>query len=246
MQASGRLLSVLVLLHAAPVLASSPDDPPECKECRHLCYLMDQMQQHEAIAQLYWTYASQNPARQSIPDTPAMMHQIADIQFSAWSNSRTWPCGVPAKRATKTEVDLTTTDSTEKPPCTIYFGNDELYKGDTLARFTKDKCNDVTAPTIKHEEKHQQDCKLAVAMHQSIYDNPAAQAQTEFDANSLHAQALRQSIRDLINSTSDGCGWKPTEGQKNNPNSIPSTKQMQDMHARDEKLRTLFNFFPFP
>jgi len=230
-------LAVLVLLPSATVLAVSPDDPPECKECRQLCNMMDQMLQHEAIAGFYWKYAFKNPNRVSARSSDEIFNQVKDVDFAAWGKTRPWPCGAPKGGGGPTEVDLETNDSTGNPPCAIFWGSNELYKGDTYQRFTQGKCSDIYQPTIKHEEKHQQDCKAAKAMNQSLFDSPPMWAQSEFEANSLHAKVLRQEIRQFINSSPSGCGWEPTDGQKNDPNSIPSVKQMQKMHERDEQIR---------
>lgn len=240
------LLAVLAILPSRPAGAASPDDPPECKDCRHLCFLMDQMLQHEAAASFYWKFATNNPKRQSAANSDAVWNQVSKVDFDQWTKTRDWPCGMPGGGGGKKEIeiDLATTDSTVTPPCTIFFGNDELWKGNTHDRFTKGKCSDVVTAVIKHEEKHQQDCKQAKAMNKSLQGDPPQYAQTEFDANSLHAQILRQEIRKFIDSTPNGCGWVPTEGQKIDPKSIPSVKQMQDMHDRDEKIRLLLQLFP--
>jgi hypothetical protein len=234
------LLAVLAILPSHMVLAVSPDDPPACKDCQQLCYMMDQMFQHEAIAGFYWKYAEKNPSRLSAKTSDDVFNQIKDVDFANWATDkkRPWPCGKPYGNGGPTQVDLETNDSTANPPCAIFWGNDELYKGDTYDRFTKGKCSDLYQPTIKHEEKHQQDCKAAKAMGQSLFDNPARWAQSEFEANTLHAKILRQEIRQFINSSPSGCGWQPTDAQKKDPNSIPSLKQEQKMN-RDQVIREL-------
>jgi len=240
------LLAVLGILPSGTVLAASPDDPPKCKECQYLCALMDQMLQKEATAGFYWKYALKNPNALQAATSDDVYNQVKDVDFANWGKTRPWPCFEPKGGPGPTQADLETTDSTANPPCTILMdiygpngaivAQKELYKGDTYQRFTEGKCSDIYQPTIKHEEKHQQDCKAAKAMGQSLFDNPARWAQSEFEANSLHAQILRQEIRQLINSSPSGCGWKPTDGQKKDPSSIPSVKQMQRM----EQIRHFF------
>lgn len=240
------LLAALGILPSATVLAVTPDDPPKCQECQHLCALMDQMLQKEATAGFYWEFALKNPNARHAASADEVYHQVKDVDFDNWGKTRPWPCFEPRGGPGPTQADLETTDSTANPPCVILMDiygpngtlleQKELYKGDAYQRFTEGKCSDIYLPTIKHEEKHQQDCKAAKAMGQSLYDVPARWAQSEFEANSLHAQILRQEIRQLINSSPSGCGWQPTDRQKKDPKSIPSVKQMQRM----EQIRHFF------
>ena len=195
---------------------------------------MDQMLQHEAAASFYGKFATNNPKRQAAANSGAVWNQVSKVDFDQWTKIRPWPCGMPGGGGGKKEIeiDLETTDSTATPPCTIFFGTDELWKGNTHDRFTKGKCSDVVTAVIKHEEKHQQDDrKQAKAMNKSLQGDPPQYAQSEFDANSLHAQILRQEIRKFIDSTPKWLRVGPDRGTEER-SEVHSQREADAGHAR--------------
>jgi|RhiMethySRZTD1v2_1073278.scaffolds.fasta_scaffold347752_1 hypothetical protein len=233
---SRRFVLAIAMLGLAGPAAAQPGSP--CG-CRNLCALMDMMLQKEKLSEIFFQYAETNPNRKWATDSKAMEADVYDKQFIPWLGSadRPWPCGKPTGTGTPA-ADAVTTDVTDVPPCTTYSmaNRKPMHEGDTLANFKASMCPEQADAILAHESHHAAQCNQYKPTGK-FYDNTPVFAQSEYEANALHAKKLRESIRSIIDNSSSKCGWAPTERQKKDPTSVPSPKQLQRMREMGEALR---------
>jgi hypothetical protein len=95
-------------------------------------------------------------------------------------------------------------------------------------------CKAYSDSEIAHEEVHQKHCENARAMDpaggEAFMNTPWMTAESELDAYTTQRDMLHDDILSIVRNK--GCGWDPTARQKEDPDSIPSLKQVQDMSLR--------------
>jgi hypothetical protein len=90
---------------------------------------------------------------------------------------------------------------------------------------------------MEHEKVHQRHCRNAWEQGgesaAKFLDTAEVTAESEYQAWTKQKEVVEEQIRKIIREK--GCGWDPTERQKNDPSSLPSPQQMQDMEKRGWK-----------
>jgi hypothetical protein len=132
--------------------------------------------------------------------------------------------------------------------CEIYYVQDtdndgkadtaEKLDSQTLAKYEKDVgCKALSDATVEHERVHQRHCKNAYAQDpagaEKFLDTPEIVAESEYQAWSRQQEMIAEAIRQIV--AKNGCGWQPTEGQKDNPDAIPSLEQIKKMEQQGWK-----------
>jgi hypothetical protein len=241
---------LILLFIAVPVHAG-------CDECKDLCGLMDVYMQREKGIEIWKEYAASTPDEEkgrysSYLKNTQEIEDFAMSEFQDWTNNRKGnnqlPCQ-PTGTGGGVKADLVT--DTSNPSCQIYRafyegkdsqGKDkytyEKLEGDTRKKFEDDVgCKALSDAVIEHEKVHQRHCWNAYEQGgesaAKFLDTAEVVAESELQAWTKHKEVVEDQIRKII--SEKGCGWDPTERQKNDPNSIPSLKQMQDMEKRGWK-----------
>jgi hypothetical protein len=105
-------------------------------------------------------------------------------------------------------------------------------------------CKTLGDAEIAHEETHRMHCENAYrefmdteqddakarARTEAIFDSPWVAAESELLAYTVHRDRLHDAILSIVRTK--GCGWDPTARQKQDPDSIPSLEQVQEMSKR--------------
>src|SRR5262245_40464913 len=234
MTGSGGFRFVALAAAIGLLSAIAPPARAACDQCEDLCKLVDEYQQSQLALILFSQYARNNPLKISPPasvtDANSMETYVEELyNRSLAGQSRPCPIkgggGAASTRLTTSIVDCKIRDTK---------GNE--LKGQAKTDFENQwDCKPFTDSLHAHEVIHKSHCDQAYARTApdraaglAIQDTPENVAESEVQAYRAGMNELIKGIRDIL-AKNKGCGWDPTIGQKANPNSVPSTKQMQDM-----------------
>lgn len=226
--------------------------PKPCDTCEDLCRLMDQYQQRVKGIELWQQYAGDGEGY--IPKevtTGIEMEHTFHVQFNEWLATRrpnhdasgtglgSLPCRLKQSGDQYThgmagsgaQVSL----YVDTASCKILTFDDQELAGPVKVAYEASvDCKAISDAVIAHEQVHQEHCKNAHSNDPSggeaFLDTPWMTARSELEAYTKQRDELGNAIRDIVEKK--GCGWQPTVGQKKDPDSIPSLKQVQDMSER--------------
>jgi len=226
--------------------------PKPCDTCEDLCRLMDKYQQRVKAIELWRQYTDNQGA--NIPKevtTGNEMEHTFHVQFNEWLATRkpdhdasgTGPHSLPCRlKQSENEYTRESVGSgsrvslyVDTASCKILTADDQELTGPVKDAFEASvDCKADSDAIIAHEQVHQTHCENAHKMDPSggeaFLDTPRMTARSELEAYTRQRDDLGKSIRGIL--SKKGCGWQPTEGQKKDPDSVPSLKQVQDMSER--------------
>lgn len=230
---------------AGAVLAQGP---AACDTCQDLCRLMDQYQQRVKAIEIWQKYTGDGGRH--VPGTVKTQDDMENLfqeEFNQWLDSRRLPndaSGVSPgslpcipKRSGGGAVGRILVDPAD---CKIYVKNPGSTKQEELVGAARDayeasvNCKADSDAEIAHEEVHKKHCENAHAIDpaggEAFMRTPWMTAESELDAYTRQRDMLHDDILSIVRNK--GCGWDPTARQKQDPDSIPSLKQVQDMSQR--------------
>jgi hypothetical protein len=245
---------------AGPVLAQGPAACDTCKDlCRLMDYYQQRVKAIEIWRKYAGDGGKNIPG--SVKNTDDM-ENLFKQEFDQWLNSRrpgpnaspddmgSLPCKLKpgGKAGAQSDVAVSPAD------CKIYVktkdSNGNVIKSEELAGPARDayeaavNCKVLSDAEIAHEETHKMHCENAYrefmdaehddtrarARTEAILDIPRVTAESELDAYIVHRDMIHDAILSIVRNK--GCGWNPTTRQTQDPDSIPSLKQVQDMSRR--------------
>jgi hypothetical protein len=206
---------------------------------------MDQYLQREKGIELWKGFAASTPKaqRRKLPPNKNTANGVQNVVFeewSEWAKNRKWngehPCDFGFGGTPATDI-IMVPDKPERGGCAIMYGDDVL-EGATLAKYEKDiNCKVLSDSSLAHENVHKEHCMAAYAQSfdyaDQLLSTPEYSAESELQAWTKQKEVLGEAIRNIIRK--NGCGWKPTKGQKNRLGAVPSIEQMQKMEQQGWK-----------
>jgi hypothetical protein len=245
---------------AGPVPAQGPAACDTCKDlCRLMDWYQQRVKAIEIWRKYAGDGGKNIPS--SVKNTYDM-ENLFKQEFGQWLDSRrpgpnassddmgSLPCKLKpgGKAGAKSNVEVSPAD------CKIYVktedSNGNVIKTEELAGPARDAyesavdCKVLSDAEIAHEETHKMHCENAYrefmdaehddakarARTEAVLDTPRVTAESELDAYIVHRDMIHDAILSIVRNK--GCGWDPTTRQKQDPDSIPSLKQVQDMSRR--------------
>jgi hypothetical protein len=232
-------VSARIDAQGTPAPAAPTPGVSACDQCEDLCRLVDVYEQREAGIKMWRQYASKTPKNERVP-LPTNLKDFkgfegyVEMEFNAWASWRRLPCTLaPGGRGGDAVTALeTTTDSS----CTILYNKQPLTDQNRPDFERGMNCKPHSDAVIEHEKVHQKLCQEAYAKiadpkkAQEFLDDPANIAQSEVEAWEKERDVVAEQIRKIVRD--HDCGWDPTQGQKGNPNALPSQEQTKKMQER--------------
>lgn len=203
------------------VAATASAAPPSCGKCSDLGKYLQKIKDLELIRDAFKKYIPGEPNYAGPVRTTGDVDAFVNSDICAAVGG----CGRPASEGgTELRAELTTT----VPDCVIRV-NDAPLDAKTEAAYRATTCKPFADAALAHERVHKANCEFTKkGGWLQDFDDPAEHAADEVSAYNLQIKMMRQSMRKLV----PKCGWQPTAGQKSDPNSIPTEKQLDDMRAR--------------
>lgn len=213
------VLALVALVALAATTAGAAQ--PSCGECSDLGKYLQKIKDLELIRDTYKKYIPGEPNYAGPVRTTEDLEAFVRADICAAVGG----CVSSASEGgTELRAELTTT----VPDCVIRV-NDAPLDAKTDAAYRATTCTPFADAALAHERVHKANCEFTKkGGWLQDFDDPAENAADEVSAYNLQIKMMRQSMRKLV----PRCGWQPSPGQKRDPSSIPTEKQLDGMRAR--------------